>query len=185
MSKAGTHLARACAPEAVKFGMSSNNNLQIAIAFQFTHPDDELCGQSITWIGSFAPGKASEITLEAMENCGWKGDDVMDMTGIDANEVELVIALEWNQERTQQFDKVKFVNRPSGSRFTFQKPIEGPELIAQSRALAQNLRAIRASQVRRPAPAAARPRPQPAPQRAPAEPDGPPLFGAGEDDLPF
>lgn len=148
MSKAGTHLARACAPEAVKFGMSSNNNLQIAITFHFTNPDDTYFGQSIAWISSFAPGKASEITLEAMENCGWSGEDVMDMTDIDKNEVELVIIEEWNQDQTKKFEKVAFVNRRGTARFTFQKPMEGNELAAQSRLVAQSIRAIRASQGR-------------------------------------
>jgi uncharacterized protein YdbL (DUF1318 family) len=148
MSKVGTHLARSTGPDGVKFGMSANNNLQIAITFQFVNQEDSCYGQSIVWIGTFATGKASEIALEAMENCGWSGEDVMDLDGIDANDVELVIVEEWNQDRTKQYEKVAFVNRPGANRFTFQNPVEGPALAAQSRALNQSIRAIRASQGR-------------------------------------
>jgi hypothetical protein len=185
MSKTGVRIARAIGEQGVKFGMSSNNNLQVSVTFQFSREDDEFFGQSITWIGTFAPGKASEIALEALENCGWTGDDVMDMTGIDANEVELVIVEKFNADKNKNFDEVSFVNRPGANRFTFQQPVEGSALAAQSRILGQNIRAIRASQGRKLAPAAARPRPQPAPQIAPAEPGGPPLFGRGDDDLTF
>ena len=148
MSKAGTRLARAIGPQGVQFGMSSNNNLQIAITFQITGADDEFKGQEITWPGTFAPGKASEIALETMEVCGWTGDDVMDLTGIDSNEVELVIIEEWNQAGTKQYDKVAFVNRPGANRFAFQKPVSGNELKAASRLINQSIRGIRASQGR-------------------------------------
>lgn len=183
---AGTHLARATGPQDVKFGMSSKNNLQVAVSFRFTNDQSELYGQTITWIGTFAPGKASEIALQALENCGWRGDDVLDMTGIDSEEVELVIADEWNAEQTKQYPKVQFVNRPGAGRFEFQNPIEGQSLAVHSRALSQQFRAIRASQGRKPA------APAPAQQRrnsAPAtqDPGGPPLFGneRADDELPF
>jgi hypothetical protein len=189
MSKAGTHLARATGPQGVQFGMSANNNLQIAIAFQFCNPDDECHGQTITWIGTFAPGKASEIALEAMENCGWRGEDVMNLDGIDANEVELVIVEEYNQDQSKKYEKVAFVNRAGASRFSFQKPVEGSELAAHSRQLNQSIRAIRASQGRRVIAPAARAtstgQRQSVPKRDPDEPVGPPLFTGKDDDLPF
>lgn len=181
----GTRRARATGPQDVKFGMSSNNNLQVAVSFRFTDEKDEFYGKMITWIGSFAPGKASEISLQGLENCGWRGDDVLDMTGIDAEEVELVIVEEWNTDQTKQYPKVQFINRLSG-RFEFQKPVEGTSLAVHSKALSQQIRAIRASQGRKPAAAA------PAQQRrnsvpATQDPGGPPLFGneGADDDLPF
>jgi len=187
MSKVGTRLARATGPEGVQFGMSSTSNLQIAITFKFTNPEDEYFGHVITWMGSFAPGKASEITLEAMENCGWSGDDVMNMTGIDSNEVELVIIEEYNEEKGRAFDKVKFVNRAGANRFAFQRPVEGSALASQAKTLNQSIRAIRASQGRKPSAPQNRqqpPRQAPPARQQPQSNESPEAIN-GDNEFPF
>lgn len=140
-SKIGKRRARATGD--VSFGMSSNGNLQIAVCFELNDQNDPFCGEQITWVGTFAEGKASEIALQALETCGWVGDDVMDMIGIDSNDVELVIVEDTTADGTRQYDKVAFVNRIGASRFEFQKPLEGNALRAQAKGLTHKIREIR------------------------------------------
>jgi len=97
-------------------GEASNGREQVAVEFEVLEGD--FAGERITWYGYFGddPGKGkktpTEITVEALRNCGWQGDDLSDLRGIDANEVSLVIDHEEYQGSTQA--KVKFVNRLGG-----------------------------------------------------------------------
>ncbi len=97
-------------------GNANNGNPQIAVRFQIL--DEGHDGQEITWFGSFSKNKGQgsktplERTIESLRVCGWEGDDLSDLTGIDANEVSLVIEHEEYEGKTQA--KVKWVNRPGG-----------------------------------------------------------------------
>lgn len=68
-------------------------------------------GQSLTWWGYFTDA-AMEITFKALRNCGWTGTDLQDLTGLDANEVILVVENETYQGKTRP--KVKWVNSLGG-----------------------------------------------------------------------
>lgn len=183
----GRFLARCTGSKDVKFGMSKNGNMQIAVLFQYSNQNDDCYGQTIVWMGTFAPGKASEIALQAMENCGWRGDDLLDLTGIDSEEVELVIGEKPSDDGLRMFDYVEFVNRPGAGKFTFSQPVEGAVLAQHAGMIRANIRAIRAGQGRTPA---GRPASKPTrvnlPQKSKPE-EVPPLFDddAVDPDLGF
>jgi hypothetical protein len=50
-------------------------------------------GSHITWYGYFTEA-SFDRTIESLQLCGWKGPDLADLRGIDANEVNVVIAHE-------------------------------------------------------------------------------------------
>lgn len=65
-------------------------------------------GQTITWRGYFTEATA-ERSIESLRYMGWTGDDITDIQGLDANEVQLVIKHEQYEGKTQV--KVAWVNR--------------------------------------------------------------------------
>src|SRR5262245_48948220 len=75
-------------------GRARNGREQIAVEFQIL--DEGFESERITWYGYFGDeGRGTrtptQITVEALRNCGWVGDDLSDLSGIDANEVALVV----------------------------------------------------------------------------------------------
>lgn len=105
MTMQGTHRARA---REWALGHSSNGNEQVAVLFEITQGEHQ--GRTITWFGFFTD-KTAERTLDSLRHCGWDGDDFVNLTGLDANEVELVIAEEEYQGKFH--DRVQWVNRPA------------------------------------------------------------------------
>ena len=97
-------------------GHTSDGKPQVAICFSLL--DDDYKGETITWFGSFSKNLGNgtktpfQRTVETMRTCGWEGDDFSNLTGLDANEVSLVIEHEEYQGRTQV--KVKWVNALGG-----------------------------------------------------------------------
>ncbi len=73
-------------------------------------------GETLKWDG-WLTDKTAERTIEALQICGWKGDDLSElskgMNGVDGNEVTLVVEMETFDGR--EYPRVKWVNR-SGSR---------------------------------------------------------------------
>lgn len=97
-------------------GESSNGNPQVAVCCELL--DAEYAGREITWFGSFSKNKGQgkktplERTIETLRTFGWEGDDLSDLTGIDANEVNLVVEHEEYPEGSGDWQaKVKWVNR--------------------------------------------------------------------------
>lgn len=89
------------------WGMSSNKNPQLAIAFDFLdHP-----GQRMTRYLSFTDD-AFDYSLKALRNCGWQGDNFEDLTGLDANEVQLV--LDWEEYQGKRELRIQFINQSGG-----------------------------------------------------------------------
>lgn len=128
MIQPGQYRARSTGPQDVSFGVSASGNLQIAVVFEFI--DEALAGQTIVWVGTFAPGKSTDITIQALENCGWTGDDpTKNIDGIDGNEVILVIENDTN-DKGDIYPRVKWINRPGAGRIKFKRPAEGAELRA-------------------------------------------------------
>jgi hypothetical protein len=67
----GKYLARGVN---ASLGKTKNGGEQVAVEFELK--DGPGVGQRITWFGSFANDKATEITVKALRNCGWDGDDL-------------------------------------------------------------------------------------------------------------
>lgn len=112
MIAAGTYRARCTGEQDVQFGFSKTGNEQIAVVFRIT--EGECAGHTVTWFGSFASEKSIKIALKALENCGWKGDNVTDLSGIGSEEVDLVIDHEPDQENRPRL-RVQWVNKPGAS----------------------------------------------------------------------
>jgi hypothetical protein len=98
----GTFRARAVAAD---LGFAGTGTEQIAISFEFL--DGENAGMHITYYGFFTD-RARERTFESLRNCGWKGDDLSDLSGVGDNDVEIVIEMEDDRPR------VRWVNRLGG-----------------------------------------------------------------------
>jgi hypothetical protein len=91
-------------------GRTSKGTEQVAVEFQL-YDAEGVPGASITWFGYFSDA-TFERTIESLRHCGWVGDDLSDLTGIDSNEVSLVIENEEYQGKL--YPKVRWVNAPGG-----------------------------------------------------------------------
>lgn len=67
--------------------------------------------QSIQWFGFFSDA-CFDRTIQSLRHCGWKGDDVSDLTGIDAHEVDIVV--EHDEYQNKVTPKVRWVNQAGG-----------------------------------------------------------------------
>ena len=125
MIQSGRYMARCTGPADASWGMSQNGNLQLALVFELLEG-----GQQLSWVGTFASGPATDICLQALENCGWKGTDpIEDLSGIDSEEVELVVVEEEDLEGNLR-TRVRWVNRPGAGRIKFKHPVGPAELAA-------------------------------------------------------
>lgn len=126
MIQPGKYRARATGIDDVSFGVSKQGNLQIAVVFDLL--DEHVVGQTISWVGTFADGKATDIAIKALEACGWTGEDPTEsLDGITDNEVVLVVENETGDDG-KVYSKVSWVNRPGAGRVKFKQPISGQDL---------------------------------------------------------
>lgn len=89
------------------WGLSSEGNEQLAIAFDFIdHP-----GHRMTAYLSFTDA-AFDYSLKKLRNCGWQGNNFDDMTGLDANEVQLVV--DWEEYQGKRELRIGFINAAGG-----------------------------------------------------------------------
>lgn len=135
----GTYTGRATGE--VTWGMSQNQNLQACVLFRITSGPFE--GQYVSWVPTFAEGKATEIAINGLRACGWKGmDPTRDLSGLTDNDVDLVIEMQQSQAGNI-FPTVKFVNRQgSGALIRFKQPVEGTELHQWGPFIAQAAKAL-------------------------------------------
>ena len=174
----GTYRARARA-EGAYVGETSNGNEQLIIPFDLTQPGHE--GEHLTWYAVLKTEKQLARAIESLKYCGWTGANILDLSGIDGNEVELDIQPDEYKGKTSL--KIKWVNPLGGG---------GPK----APRLADDKAAAFAAKVARllgaPAPAAkpAQQRPAAAKQRPPVGNTGSYTYpGAGaeinDDEVPF
>lgn len=131
----GTYRAKARASALTE---SSNGTPTAAVEFVVLSPE-ESAGQSITWYG-YLSEKAFPYTVEGLRNCGWTGDDLSDLSGIDANEVSIVIVTE--EYEGKQHSKVRYVNKLGGL------AVKSPMTADKAKAFAASMKAaIRAIDV--------------------------------------
>lgn len=131
MIQAGSYRARAVD---YQFGFAETGTEQVAVTFEIVE-EGEYQGSTITWFGFFTDATA-ERTIEALRTCGWQGDNLGDLTGIDRNEVSLVIVHE--PYNGKQIARVKWVNRPGTGRVELKRKMDA----VQKAALARRLRAL-------------------------------------------
>lgn len=110
----GKYRARAVTGSAT-IGKTDKGSPQIAVMFELLdHP-----GTRLPWYGSFAETTVGQdqkplyqITIESLYHCGWEGPDLRDLTGIDRNEVTVVVKNEEYQGKTRS--KIAWVNSSGG-----------------------------------------------------------------------
>jgi hypothetical protein len=205
----GRHKARAVEAD---FGLTKGGKEQVAVLFEIT--DGPSKGHTITWYGFFTDtvdrgGKTlAERTIDSLRACGcaFPRGNLGDLTGLDANEIVLVIEHEDDVDEHGQVRgaraRVRFVNAPGaglalgtrmdeGARRAFAMKMRGLVLStggAQAPANAQQAQRP-VTQQQRPAAQAQRPAPaqqrtQQRPQPTPDPDDGFSDPGAA-DDIPF
>ena len=103
----GTYRAKAVEAQ---LGETSGGAEQVAISFAVLTPGFEQ--HHLAYYGTFGE-KALPITVKALRACGWQGLDLSDLSGIDANEVSLVVEHEEYQGVTRA--RVKWVNEGGGA----------------------------------------------------------------------
>lgn len=120
---------------------------QVAVEFEFL--DEPVKGQRITWFGYFTD-KTTEHTVKALRTCGWQGADLTDLSGVDANEVILVIQNE-EYEGTWR-SKVRFINSLNGG-LALKNPLDENKARAFAARMKGQILAIDQSSGQRRAPA--------------------------------
>ena len=154
MIQPGTHRARALSGG---LGYTSGGKEQVGIDFQILEGEHQ--GEHITWWGYFTDA-TTDKTIEALRICGWEGDDLCDLSGIQNNDVDLVVqAKEFTNARTGEVREgveVRWVNKPSGLQMRDKMDAAAAKDFAQK--MRGRVVALRSGNGRAPAPAA---KPQP------------------------
>lgn len=106
MLPAGTYRARAVDSE---LGYTSTDKEQVVVEFSIL--DEPHVGEHISWYGYFTDG-TRDRTIESLRHCGWQGEDINNLAGIDLNEVQLVV--EHDEYEGRPSAKVRWVNKAGG-----------------------------------------------------------------------
>src|SRR5579872_2986178 len=128
MIPAGNYKARVVEHQ---FGYAETGTEQVALTFEIVEAGD-FEGQTITWFGFFTEATA-ERTVEALRTCGWEGDDLSNLAGVDRNEVVLVVAHE--QYNGKQVARVKWINRLGAGRIELKRPMSEAQKLVLSKRL--------------------------------------------------
>lgn len=142
----------------------------ISILFGISTPD--ATHSVLTYRGTFATEKSADITIEALRTCGFEGDDLTHLEGLDRNEVELVVEDEEYEGKPQP--RIRFINRPRA--LNVKQPMAEDKKRTFAAEMKARFRAFDAGNGKR---AASNPKPTPA---GPRTPEPPPLDDA---DFPF
>jgi hypothetical protein len=128
--QAGTYRARAVS---AALGETSTGSEQVAVEFELLDVEGN-AGPHIVWYGYFTE-KTVKTTIKALRTCGWTGDLLTDLSGIDTNEVSLVIEEESDQNGRMR-PRVRWVNAPGGAGLSLKAPLDGEK----ARAFAAKMR---------------------------------------------
>lgn len=168
------------AAKAIEWGLgeTSKGTEQVAVRFEILTENAEF--NHITWYGYFSD-KTVDRTIESLRICGWEGDDLTNLTGLDKNEVELVIGDEEDEDGNMRA-RVRWVNRPSG--LALKAPLAGDKAKAFAASMRDKIRAIDAAN--------GTPRKSPPKQAPKGNGSPPPNIGSNfgpppltDDDIPF
>ena len=163
----GTYRAKA---REAALAESSKGTPEIAVEFVMCAPEME--GQTITWHG-YLSEKTEARTIESLRLCGWKGDDLTDLAGLDSNEVNIVVEHEEYEGETHA--RVKWVNRAGG--LAVKAPMSADKAKAFAASMKNRIRSIDAAKGTKPAGRQSSP-----PPGHPAGESGAPMQ---DDDIPF
>ena len=145
---------------------SSRGTPQAAVVFDLL----DYPGQTITMFAALSDA-ALAYTVEKLRTCGWRGCDLADLSGLDAEVILVVEAEEYNGKWTS---KVKYVNAVGAS---FANALAGDDLAAFSASMKSKILALDPSKAAQYAAA------KPAAKHAqPTRQEPPP---PSDDDMPF
>ena len=85
---------------------------QVAVDLEFVG-DNEWAGQHRTWYGSFTE-KAMSRTFDQLRHCGWKGDDLSDLSGIDGTAEVWVTVTHEDDNEGKVRDRASWINGSPG-----------------------------------------------------------------------
>lgn len=128
MIHAGNYKARAIDHQ---FGLAGTDTEQVAVTFEITE-EGEFHGHTIAWFGFFTEATA-ERTVQALRTCGWDGDDLSDLRGLDRNEVVLVIEHDEYNGKVQA--RVKWINRAGAGRIELKRKMTDAQKVTLARRL--------------------------------------------------
>jgi hypothetical protein len=106
MLPAGTYRAQALDGH---LGYTSKGKEQIVVKFVIV--DGPQKDQALTWFGFFSDA-CFDRTIQSLRYCGWQGDDVSDLSGIDRHAVDLVV--EHDEYQGKVTPKVRWINQIGG-----------------------------------------------------------------------
>jgi len=124
LDKAGVYKGRATKRvdgSWAQYGESSGGNLELILDFNI-QIDGTPQRRSIVLYFSTA---SREFSVERLRACGWKGTNIADLTGVDANEVDIEIRQEEYEGKTRN----KYEIMTGGGRFSTKNPID-PKMFA-------------------------------------------------------
>lgn len=108
MIEKGVWKARACGSQ---LGHTNGGKPQLGIDLLIL--EGPSAGAHITWYGYFTEA-TFERTIETCRVLGWGGSDLSDLSGIDANEVNVVIDHEQNPETGEVHARAQWINALGG-----------------------------------------------------------------------
>ncbi len=167
-----------------ELGYTQAGSEQAVVNFSLSGEQDaDVDHRMVTWWGSFKD-KAKPHTIKALLTCGWDGEDFAEFTGIDTNEVELVIIHEPDL-KGQDRHRVRFVNAIGAGGAAVRNPLTDDQKRAFAAKMRGEVMAMKQGAAV-PQPTAA-PASKPAPARAPAGPKNPANAAAApeSDDILF
>src|SRR5688500_1276083 len=130
MIKEGTYTAKGVE---AKLGFTAAGKEQVAVRLRLSS------GEGITYFGYFTE-KTTERTLESLRHLGWAGEDLFDLSGIDQNEVEIVVEHEEYETDSGELKtsaKVRWINAIGGGGIAMKSTMD----VAQAKAFAQRMKA--------------------------------------------
>lgn len=144
----------------IQFALAGKEeNGQVVIGFELSpiegdDPTNPAGGRMLSYFGMFTelkPGNktsAYDITMGALRNIGWTGDDLSELpdlaaAGHLANTVWLVVEHEEWEETTRE--KIKWVNRPGGGGMKPKKPMDASQLKVFAAAMKSKIRGSNAA----------------------------------------
>jgi hypothetical protein len=111
-------------------GKADTGSYQVLVDFEITDGDHK--GSHLAWFGYFTE-KTQDRTIESLRHCGWVGDDLDNLTGINTNEVQIVVELEEHDGKTRP--KIQWVNA-LGSGMKLKNPLS----VADAKSFAQRMK---------------------------------------------
>jgi hypothetical protein len=136
ITEPGKYLARCIDdPLAIRWGRAKSGSEQIALTFALVD-NGKPTNATIEWVGGFGSDDSAKITLRALRACGWSGDDLLDLRGINDCDVEIDVQRDEYQGESRL--RVRWVNKPGSGRLTFKEQLDD----RSKKALAARMRSL-------------------------------------------